>query len=115
MKKFMALYMASSAVVAEMMKATPAEMKAEMDDWMKWSEKNKAAIVDLGTPLGKTKRLGASGGLSDTKNDLTGYTIVQGDSVESVAKIFKDHPHLKIAGTSVDILDCVDINAMMPA
>jgi hypothetical protein len=114
MKQFMALYIASPAIVAEMMKATPEQMKAEMDDWGAWQEKHKSAIVDFGNPLGRTKRL-TSGGLSDTKNDLTGYSIVQGDSVEAVAAMFKDHPHLKVAGTSVDILDVVDIAAMMPA
>jgi hypothetical protein len=114
MKKFMALYMAPAATIAEMMKATPDQMKAEMDDWTKWSERNKAAIVDLGAPLGKTKRL-TGAGLSDTRNEITGYSIVEGDSVDSVARIFKDHPHLKIKGTSIDLLDWVDVNAMMPA
>jgi hypothetical protein len=115
MKKFMVLYMAPAAVIAEMMKASPEQMKAEMDDWMSWQEKHKSAVVDMGAPLGKTKRLAAGGGLSDTRNDLTGYAIVQGDSVEAVAATFRDHPHLKIRGTYIDILDCVDINAMMPA
>lgn len=115
MKKFMAMYMAPAAAIAEAMKATPEEMKAGMDDWMKWADKNKAAIVDLGTPLGRTKRITASG-VSDAKNEITGYTIVQGDSAESVARIFKDHPHLKMgAGVSIDLLDLVDISEMMPA
>jgi hypothetical protein len=114
MKKFMAMYMAPPAVIAEMMKATPDQMKAEMDDWMAWQGRHKKAIVDFGAPLGKTKRV-ATGGVSDTRNDITGYAIVEAESVEGAAALFKDHPHLKIRGTSVDILECLDVNAMMPA
>ena len=95
MKRFMAMYMAPSAAIEQMMKATPEQMKAGMDEWMKWSRMHEKAIVDLGTPLGKTKRV-ASAGVSDTKNEITGYTIVEGDTADTVVKMFKDHPHLKM-------------------
>lgn len=114
MKKFMAVYMAPPAVVAEMMKASGEDVKAEMDAWMAWQEANKAAIVDFGAPLGKTKRVTASG-VADAKNDLTGYTIVQADSTEAAAALFKGHPHLKFGGTSVDLVECIDMDAMMNA
>src|SRR6478752_10850594 len=104
MKKFMALYMARAATIDKMMKATPEQMKTGMDDWMKWAKSNKKAIVELGTPLGKTKRV-TSTGTSNTKNEITGYSIVQGASVDSVAKIFKGHPHLKMDGTSIDLIE----------
>ena len=61
MKKFMAMYMAPAATIAEMMKATPEQMKTGMDDWMKWSDAHKKQIVELGAPLGKTKRVTTSG------------------------------------------------------
>ncbi len=112
MKKFMAIYMAPAAAIEQAMKATPAEMKAGMDEWMTWSKNNEKAIVDLGTPLGKTKRV-TSSGASDTKNDMTGYSIVQGETVDSVTKMFKDHPHFKIgAGASVDLMELVAIPGM---
>jgi hypothetical protein len=114
MKKFMAMYMAPAATIAEMMKATPEQMKTGMDDWMKWSDAHKKEIVELGAPLGKTKRVTTSG-MSDTKNEITGYSIVQGDSFDSVAKIFKGHPHLSMPGTTIDLLECMDMSAMVPA
>ena len=46
MKKFMAMYMAPAATIAEMMKATPEQMKTGMDDWMKWSDAHKKEIVE---------------------------------------------------------------------
>ena len=114
MKKFMALYMAPASVIAEMMKMTPDQGKAEMDAWVAWDGKHKAAIVDLGAPLGRTKRVSSSG-VSDAHNEVTGYSIVEAESPEAAAKIFADHPHLKMKGTYIDVLDLVDINAMMAA
>jgi hypothetical protein len=112
MKKFMAMYMAPAATIAEMMKATPADMKSGMDEWMKWSDANKKAITDMGAPLGKTKRV-TSNGMADTKNEITGYTIVEADSFDAAAKIFKNHPHFKMGkGTTVDLLELVAIPGM---
>jgi hypothetical protein len=108
MKKFMAIYMAPAAVIAEAMKATPAEQQAGMDAWLAWQSQHEKALVDFGNPLGKTKRVSAGGAVSDTKNDLTGYTIVQADSLEAAAQIFKNHPHLKMgSGATVDILEVI--------
>jgi hypothetical protein len=111
MKKFLALYMARASAIEQMMKATPEEMKAGMDEWMKWAKSNDKAIVELGAPLAKTKRV-TSAGMSDTKNEITGYSIVQGDSVESVAKIFKGHPHLQMDGTSIDLIEHFEMPGM---
>ncbi|MGZ5147888.1 MAG: hypothetical protein ACXWCP_30505, partial [Burkholderiales bacterium] len=97
MKKFVALYLAPISAIDQMKKATPEQMKAGMDAWMKWAKKNEKSIVELGTPLGKTKRINAAG-ISDTKNGITGYSIVQGDSLDSVATIFDGHPHLQMQG-----------------
>jgi hypothetical protein len=112
MKKFMAIYLAPAAAIEQAMKATPEQMKAGMDEWTKWSKTNEKAIVDLGTPLGRTKRV-TSSGASESKNDMTGYSIVQGDTVDSVTKMFKDHPHFKIgAGASIDVMELVAIPGM---
>ena len=111
MKKFMALYMANRAAVDQMMKASPADMKAGMDAWMAWDKANKKSIKELGAPLGKTKRVDTKG-MSDTKNEITGYSIIEGDSFESVAKIFKGHPHLQHPGTSIDILEVMPLPGM---
>lgn len=112
MKKFLAMYMAPAATIAEMMKATPAEMKSGMDEWNSWSDAHKKAITDLGAPLGKTKRVSPNG-VSDTKNDITGYTIVEADSFDDAAKMFKDHPHFHMGkNTTIDLLELVDIPGM---
>ena len=95
MKKFIALYLAPISAIEQMKKATPEQMKAGMDAWMKWAKKYEKSIVDLGSAAGKTKRINAEG-VSDTKNGITGYTIVQADALDSVATLFEGHPHLQM-------------------
>src|SRR6476659_7029274 len=96
MKKFVAIYLGSAEGLAEW-KATDDEKrkereKAGMEGWMKWAKNNEASIVDLGSPLGKTKRINANG-VSDSKNEITAYTILQAESHEAAAELFANHPH----------------------
>ena len=111
MKKFMALYMAERSAIDQMMKAPPEEMQKGMDAWMNWHKNNEKAIHELGNPLGKTKRIDTKG-MSDTRNGITGYSIVEGDSFESVAKIFKGHPHLQTPGCTIDLLEVMPVPGM---
>ena len=111
MKKYMALYMAPISVLEQMNKATPEQMKTGMDGWKKWGDDNKAAIVEMGTPLGKTKTV-SSTSITDTKNEICGYTIVQADSQADAAKLFEGHPHLSMQGATVDVLECMAMPGM---
>ena len=65
MKKFVAIYLGSAEGLAEW-KATDdgkrkEREKAGMEGWMKWAKDNEGSIVDLGSPLGKTKRIDGKG------------------------------------------------------
>jgi hypothetical protein len=113
MKKFMAIYMASGADFERMMKnSTPEQQRKGMEAWMHWMNANKASIVEGGAPLGKTKRADATG-VSDTKNNICGYSIVQADTHEAAAKLFgKDHPHLHMPGAWVEILEIMPLPGM---
>lgn len=104
MKKFLVLYKASAAGFAEAMKATPEQQKAGMDEWMAWIKKADKAIVDMGAPLGKTL-LVTPQGTSPTKNDLGGYSILQGESHEDVAKLMQGHPHFTMRDSSIEIVE----------
>lgn len=80
--------------------------------WMKWVITNASALVDNGSPLGKTKRVDASG-ISDIRNNLTAYTIVLAESHEAAAKLFLNHPHFTIfPGDSVEIMECLPLPSM---
>ena len=113
MKKFFALYQIPASVIDAWKTTTPADQKkaAEremMQAWMKWMTDNRNSIVDAGGPLGKTKRI-TSGGATDVRNDLTGYTIVQAESHEAAVKIFSGHPHLTIPQTTVELMELLPI------
>ncbi len=112
MKKFLAIYTGTAESMAHKgwNKMDPAERKAReaagMKAWGDWMQANAAAIVDPGGPLGRTKRADA-GGISDSKNGMTGYVIVQAESHDAAAKLFTSHPHFAIfPGDAVEIMEC---------
>jgi hypothetical protein len=112
-KKFLVLYMANAAAMADMMKnATPEQQKKGMDMWRKWMGDNKTALVDGGAPVGKTKRVDAKGA-SDMKNEIGGYSIVQAESADAATKIFsKDMPHLQMPGTWIEVSEIMQMPGM---
>ena len=80
-----------------------------MKAWMDWGQTHAAAIVDQGSPLGKTKRASPDG-IADIKNAMTGYVIVKAESHAAAAKMFENHPHFTIfPGDSVEIMECLPI------
>src|SRR2546423_14587880 len=109
MKKFFALFMIPSSVADEWKKNTkPEEMKAAsekmMREWENWSKAHQRNLVDKGAPLGKTK-LVSTKKISDVKNDLNWYTIVEAESHDAAAKLFEDNPHLQIPGSSIEVME----------
>jgi len=115
MKKFLAIYIgtAESFEKSGWNALDPAKRKereqAGIKAWMDWGAKNRAAIVDNGAPLGKTKRI-AAGGVTDIKNAMAGYTIVSAESHEAAAKLFLNHPHFTVfPGDSVEIMECLPL------
>lgn len=112
MKKFMALYMIPPSSMDEMVKTwTEEQMKKGMDEWSKWMKDNENIFVDKGTPLGKNKRL-TSGGASDVRNDVTGYSIIQAGSYEEAVELLKNSPHLQMPEAYIEILECRDMAGM---
>lgn len=112
MKKFMVLYMAPVAAMDRAKITDPKQMEAGMADWMGWAEKHKAALVDMGAPLGRTKRV-TSAGPQDARNELGGYSIIQAESAEAAARIFDGHPHLKMdKDARIEIIEIVPIPGM---
>jgi len=115
MKQFLAVYIGTAAALekSEWNKMDEAKRKAleasGIKAWGAWMMTHQANIVGQGGPLGKTKRTSAQG-VSDTKNNMTGYVVVQADSHEAAAKLFENHPHFTIfPGDSVEIMECLPI------
>lgn len=115
MKRYMAVFTGSPTAFEGYAKrfANEDERKANdrkgMEAWMKWAQDHQAAIVDMGAPLGRTKRV-TKEGITDTRNNLGAYTVVQAESQEEAAKMFAGHPHFTIfPGDGVEIMECLPI------
>ena len=106
MKKFLVLYKASPAAFAEVMKMSAEQQKAGMELWTAWAKKAAPAIVDLGTPLGKSL-LVTPKGAQPTKNDLGGYSILQGESKEAVADVLAGHPHFMMGDATIEVVEMI--------
>ena len=72
--------------------------------WGAWMQKNQACVLELGGPLGKTKRV-SEHGIEDITNQLAAFVAVRAESHEAAAKHFEGHPHFAIfPGDAVEIM-----------
>jgi hypothetical protein len=98
---FLAIFLASktsarmTAWNALSEEARHTKMQEGIAAWKAWVEKHHAAIVGMGGPLGKTKKVSEQG-IEDISNLLSAYTVVRGESHDAAAKLFERHPHFTI-------------------
>jgi hypothetical protein len=111
---FLAVYLGSKGARMEAWNKMPeAERNAKvgqgMAAWGAWVEKHRDVIVEMGGPLGKTKKVDGNG-VADISNLMTGFTVVRADSHEAAAKLFENHPHFAIfPGEAVEIMPVLPI------
>ena len=80
-----------------------------MAAWKTWVDKHHALLVEMGGPLGKTKRVDSSG-IADISNEMGAFTVVRAASQEAAAKLFENHPHFAIfPGERVEIMPVLPI------
>ena len=107
MKKFVALYLVPAPVIEQWSKTDPEtrrpaeeKMRAEFGAWM-----GQHAKMITGTEgAGKTKRVSSSG-VSDVKNDIMLYSFIEAESHDAAVDIFKNHPHLQIPQSSIEVME----------
>ena len=110
MKKFVAIYYAPAEAMAKMGTTSEEDKAKGMEAWMAWKAKAGDAIVDFGAPLMGGQELSASGGWSGNGREVSGYSILQGESIEAVRALFEGHPHLSWApGCSIQVSECVSM------
>jgi hypothetical protein len=80
-----------------------------MAAWKAWVEKHQEAILGMGGPLGKTKKV-TQRGVEDISNEMGAYTVIRAESHEAAAKLFENHPHFAIfPGESIEIMPILPI------
>jgi len=80
-----------------------------MAAWKSWMEKHHAAVVSMGGPLGKTKKI-TERGIDDVSNEMTAFVVVRAESHEAAARLFEKHPHFSIfPGDSLEVMPVLPI------
>jgi hypothetical protein len=113
MKTFLAVYTGTPGALEAWRSLPEQELKAREERgikaWHGWADRNKAAIVEMGGPLGRTKRVSREG-ISDIRNNMGAFTVVRAESHEAAAKIFVDHPHFTIfPGEAIEIMEVLAV------
>ncbi len=115
MQKFLVTYLAPASIIDEWRKTEPAKRqeaeKKMQEDWKKWVAEHSGIFADWGGGVGKVKKV-TSGGVADEHNDIMLYAIVQADSHEAAAEMFKNHPHLGIPQASIEIMPIQQLPGM---
>jgi hypothetical protein len=80
-----------------------------MRAWHAWVDKHADAIATDSGPLGKTKKISASG-IADVTNNLGAFNVIRAESHEAAAKMFENHPHFTIfPGDAVEVMPVLPI------
>ena len=83
-----------------------AKSREGMAAWKAWAERHKASIVEMGGPLGKTKKISPHG-VEDVSNDMGAFMLIRAASQEEAAKL---HPHFSIfPGQAVEVMPVMPI------
>lgn len=115
MKRYLAVFTGSADAMARWESIPEAERQKRQSEgvaaWKKWATDNAASIVDMGGPLSRTKKV-SKDGISDIRNNLGAFTVVQADSQEAAARMFLNHPHFSIfPGEGVEVMEVLPIPA----
>ena len=112
MAKYMILYNSSEIASELMAKASPEEMRASMDEWIKWrDEASKTLKIDFGMPLQAASHV-SEDGITDSNSQVSGYSTAESDSKEALIDELMTHPQLKRAGASIDVLEMLAMPGM---
>lgn len=84
----------------EGMAEDPAEVEKIMAAWGAWFGELGEAVVDGGNPFGAAATIAADGSTTDGRSvDVTGYSIVNADSLDAAVAMGKGCPVLDSGGT----------------
>ena len=104
--KFLVTYQMPHAGLDEWMNTPEEERKAAeqhmREAWDVWMGLHKGAFIET-AGVGKPKRVTA-GSVEDGRNDLMLYSVVEAESLDAAAALFKDHPHFGIPGSWIEVM-----------
>ncbi|MCJ7871057.1 YciI family protein [Marinovum sp. 2_MG-2023] len=92
------------------MPETEEEGKRMMAAWMAWMGECGAAMVDGGNPVGMSSTLSADGFADGGgANPLSGYSIIEAESIEAAAELGKGCPILEGGKGTIEIAPIIEM------
>ena len=88
------------------MPETPEEQAHEMEAWMSWMGGLATAMVDGGNPVGAARTMDSDGSVREGggANPITGYSVIQAESLNAAVELARGCPILA-SGGSVEIAE----------
>lgn len=90
MAKFIMIYKGQATDMSDM---TEEQGAAVLAKWNEWMGTVGSSLADIGTPFGPGTSLVDDGSIGDALS-LTGYSIVEADSMDAAVKLADGHPYL---------------------
>jgi hypothetical protein len=88
------------------MAETPEAQAESMQAWGAWFGTLGSAVVDGGAPFGPSTAVRSDRSTGATTTGLSGYSVIQADSLELAAKLAADCPILGNGGT-VEVFETI--------
>ena len=110
MSKFMIMY---NGPATPPEKLTAEMVQKIMGAWKVWMEKIGDAMLDMGQPMANGKAV-VDDGSQKPALELSGYSIIQADSMANAVEMVKDHPLLsdKSGKFSVEVFELMPVPGM---
>ena len=87
----------------------PAEQQKIMEQWMSWFGGLGESVVDMGSPFGPTCTVKSDGSTGDgASSQLTGYSIIEAQSISDAASKAKGCPVLS-GGGAIEVYESMPI------
>ncbi len=102
MAKFVLLYSGGS------MPETEEEQAQVMQAWSEWLGSAGDNLVDGGAPIGQKKSVAPDGAVSDGGGAISGYSLINADSLDEAVAFAKGSPHLTAGGT-VEVGEAIEM------
>ena len=106
MAKYMMVYKGDATDMSDMTEAQVGEVMAA---WSAWMQSVGPALADIGTPFGPGISI-VDNGTMGTPTALTGYSIVEADSMDAAQSLASNHPFLSDGKGDF----AVDVYELMP-
>lgn len=103
MAKYLLTYHGGSAP-----EGTEEEIAAVYAAWSEWLGSAGDKLVDGGNPTAQTMTVGPDGAVANGNDDLSGYSLVEADSIDDAVAFAKASPHLA-GGGSVAVRETMEM------